>query len=173
MFRLRITAILLFATIIISLPSCQRAPLSPLETVNALYDNELSPPPGITYHTEAAEGSKQYLSDDLLLYAYGIPKDFDGIISVAVRLSSYGHPCEFAIFYCKSRPVAEDVAIYCRGRIDSIIKNAAAASRFSNMPLDEYLSYLKNSAVIISGRYVAMLISSDLEAAKKILYKSL
>ena len=172
MVRIRLSAILLLAVMLVMLPSCGNSP-PPSEIVNALYENELSPPPGVTLISDAREGSPEYLSPELLRSAYGIDRTRIGIISAAVRLSSFGSPCEFAVFFCNSRSAAEDVALFCRGRIDSLIRNAAGASSFSGIPLSDYLDYLNNAAVIISGRYVALIISSDTAAAKRTLYKLL
>lgn len=171
MYRIRLSAMALLAAALI-LTSCRAAP-SPLEAVRALYENELSPPAGIIYSTEAREGERDHLSPELLSAAYGIQIDQSGIISAALFLSSSGEPCELAVFYCKSRSNAEDVALFCRSRLDTILKNAASAAKFSGIPLDEYLEAVRNAAVTVSGRYVSLIISSDTAAARKLLYKLL
>lgn len=173
MSRYKFISFLLALLTVIGLTSCRTDIPSPREIVGKLLESELSLPIGTTYHSEAAEGSDEYLSAELLSSAYGIPENFDGIISAAVHLSSFGYPCEFAVFYCKSHAAAKDVALFCQERIDTITQNAHAASSFSGMTLEDYLSYLKNSAVIVSGRFVSLIISSDEASARRALYKAL
>ena len=167
----RISALFMLISIIFSLPSCGRAELSPREIVDTLAENEPSLPSGQTYFFEAREGSEQFLSPELLSATYGISADFDGLISAAIRLSYFGLPCEFAVFYCKSRSCAEDIALFCRKRIDSLIQNASASSAFSGIPTAEYLERLSTASVTVSGRFAVLIISRDLEAAKKLLYR--
>ena len=173
MFRSKLIALFLALMTVVGLTACRTKIPSPAEIVGKLTENEPSLPMGKTYYSDAVKDSGEHLSAELLHSAYGIPEDFDGIISAAVYLSSFGFPCEFAVFYCKSRAAAEDVALFCRERIDTVTQNAPEASSFGSVKLEDYLSYLKNSAVIISGRIVALIISADEASARRALYKAI
>lgn len=173
MSRYKFISLLIALLTVICLTSCQTEMPSPREIVEKLTENEPSLPMGKTYYSDAVKDSGEHLSAELLHSAYGIPEDFDGIISAAVHLSSFGFPCEFAVFYCKSRAAAEDVALFCREHIDTVTQNAPEASSFGGVKLEDYLSYLKNSAVIISGRIVALIISADEASARRALYKAI
>lgn len=168
----KIIALLFTVIAFFTLPSCQST-ATPREAVDALYEKEIAPPACKKYYSDARVGSPEYLSPEILSAAYGITDSFDGLISAAICTSPSGRPCEFAVFYCKSRAAAEDVALFCRGRIDTIKRNAAASAVFVGISLEDYMSYINNAAVIISGRWVALIISSDTPSAQKILYKLL
>ena len=153
--------------------SCSAREISPAELVSLLANSEVSLPNGRILQTDAPVESDAYLSRKMLTVVYGIPSDYDGIISAAIRLSSFSHPCEFALFLCNSSECAKDIALFCRGRIDTLTRVAAEAAEFCGLSIEEYLQYVKNATVIISGRYVALIVSSDVKAAKKILSSAL
>lgn len=170
MSRSKALAVFLTVLVLFALPSCGDSTTAP-EIIDALLENEIAPPACEKYYSDARIGSSSYLSPQLLSVAYGIPDGFDGIISAAVCLSSAGRPCEFAVFQCKSRAYTEDVALFCRGRIDSLKRNASSSAKFIGMTREDYLRYINNSAVVISGRWVALIISSDTQSALKALHK--
>ena len=170
MHRSRLSAIILLAALLLT--SCRAAP-TPLEAVRALYEIELSPPAGIFYSTESREGDESFLSSEMLASAYGIESTESGILSASIFMSTSGAPCEFAVFLCKSRDDAEDVALYCRSRIDTILKNAADSAKFSGISLEDYINAVRGAAVTVSGRYVSLIISSDVAAARRLLYRLL
>ena len=162
--KMPITAIALIFSIM--LQSCSANP-SPHDIVSALSANETSLPPGRIYYSEANEGSDGYLPSSLLSAVYGIPDGFGGIQSCAIRLSSFFHPCEFAVFLCDSPNTAHSVATFCRQRLDTLKRSALSSSSMCGMTAEEYLSYLENAVVLISGRYVSLIISSTPTSAKK------
>lgn len=168
----RFLPFIILAALILSAASCGRR-AAPVEIVNALMEVESSRSAGATYTSESREGQKDYLSPRLLASAYGIPPEFDGIISAAIHLSPFGYPFEYGAFYCKSPACAEDVALYCRERIDTLTENAADSARFIGVTVNDYLNCLRNATVIISGRQVVLIISSDTAAAKRALYRIL
>lgn len=161
-----LSLILVFA-IAAALPSCAKVTPSPSDIVSALSAAEASLPNGMLYSSDAKEGEDAYLPPEMLSAAYGFPADFDGLVSAAIRLSSFCHPVEFAVFLCRSDNAAEDVALFCRVRLETLKSSASDAAAFCGMPADEYLSYLSHAAVIISGRHVALIVSSDPTAARR------
>lgn len=159
--------------LLLSSLSCAAQTEDPLDVVMTLSEKEISLPVGRIYHSSAPEGSESYLSNEMLSSVYGIPTDYEGILSAAARLSSFSHPCELAVFLCKNTSSAEDVALFFRERVDTLTREADYAASFCGLSTEEYLEYVRNAAVIISGRYVALIISSDTAAARKLLYSVL
>ena len=164
-YMLAVAAVILFA-------SCKRITAAPDVAVRAMCAAEIALPAGNLYYTDAAEGSESYLPTALLT-AYGIPSEFNGIEKAAIRLSSGGHPTEFAVFLCKDADSTEDVSLFCQNRIRSLSLNAAFSSEQADMSRDEYDGYISSSRVVISGRYVALIISSDPDTAKKAFLRSI
>lgn len=166
----RITAALVaILQVTVSFLSCtgKEKPL-PVDIVRALVDAEVCLPSGALYFSEAPIGSPEYLPTELLLSAYGLGIDLDEIESAAIRLSSGGHPCEFSVFLCKSSNAALDNAMFFRQRLDDLKKSASISSKKCGMTKDEYLEYLSDALIITSGRYVALIISSDHPYAERI-----
>lgn len=168
-----LVAYLLTVAIVLLTVSCKSAPASPESAVRAMCAAEAMLPAGQIYHSDAPEGSPEYLPPELLASAYGIPKDYAGIEKAAVRLSGNGHPSEFAVFLCKDANTAEDVALFCRNRIASLALNSSFSSKLAEMSKEEYDGYLSSATVAISGRYVAFIISSDVPTAKKAFLKAI
>ena len=152
--------------------ACTKPKASPEDILNLLTNEEAQLPTGRIYSSEAPEGSDGFLSEDILTVSYGFPESFDGLSSAAIRLSSYFHPCEFAVFLCKSANDAEDVALFCRNRIDTLRKYTSSSAELCSMSTEEYSRYINNAAVVISGRYVALIISSDTRALKRLFLRS-
>ena len=152
--------------------SCTKQKASTDNIINLLTAEETNIPTGRIYSSEAPEGSDGFLSEDILTVAYGFPESFDGLSSAAIRLSSFFHPCEFAVFLCKSANDAEDVALFCRNRIDTLRKYTSSSAELCSMSTEEYSRYIDNAAVVISGRYVALIISSDTRAVKRLFLRS-
>lgn len=165
-------AYLLTVAIVLLTVSCKSVPTSPESAVRAMCAAEAMLPAGQIYHSNAPEGSPEYLPPELLASAYGIPKDYAGIEKAAVRLSGNGHPSEFAVFLCKDANTAEDVALFCRNRIASLALNSSFSSKLAEMSKKEYDGYLSSATVVISGRYVAFIISSDVPTSKKAFLKA-
>lgn len=138
-----------------------------------LCESESGLPGGTLYSSEAREGSQNFLSYDILISAYLFPKDFAGLRSAAVWLPSQGYPYEFAVFICESNSAAEDVALFCRNRLDILNRYAAEAAAFCGMSYDDYVDHIRNAAVLKSGRYAALIISSDPDSAKRAFYSAI
>ena len=172
-YAFRISAALIAILQLISpLLSCTgRERSEPADVVRALTDAEVRLPSGAFYFSEATPGSPNYLPRELLCSAYGIPPDFDGLEGAAIRLSSGGHPCEFAVFICKSSDSALDVALFCRQRLETLKRNSSYASANGSLSRDEYLKYLYDASILVSGRYAALIISSDPSLAERIFRK--
>ena len=159
--------------IIIALSACSPASVSPKEIVYSLCSAEIGLPAGRIYSTDAMENSPDFLSPELLAVTYGIPLDFGGIESAAIRLPGARHPIEFAVFLCKDASAAEDISLFCHRRIRDLLKNASSSAPLCNMSVEDYNRYLSGAFVTVSGRYVALIISSDPRSAKKALLKAL
>ena len=165
-YMLAVAAVILFA-------SCKKITAAPVVAVREMCAAEISLPAGNLYYTDAPEGSENHLPTALLAAAFGIPVGFDGIEKAAIRLSSGGHPCEFAVFLCKDANSAEDVSLFCKNRLRTLSLNAAFTSEMAGMSREEYDSYISSATVVISGRYVALIISSDTHVAKKAFLKAI
>lgn len=161
--------VLLLAALFLCLSLCDCTPHRlPNDIVSEICLAEADIPSGTVYFSEAPEGSDGYLTAELLFTAYGIPKSFDGIESAAVRLSNSGHPFEIAVFLCMDANSAEDIALFCRSRIKTLLRNSLFTSKQCGMSKEEYESYLSEASVTVSGRYVALIVSSDPKHAKRI-----
>ena len=145
---------------------------APEDVVLALSENEIGLGGGRMYCFSATEGDESYLSDDMLLSLYGFDRGLSGLSNGAIYLSGFCYPCEFAVFVCESTSTAEDVALSLRSRVDFLYKNSSVAASFCEMTVEEYRAYIESAAVLISGRYVALIISSDTESAKRVFYRS-
>lgn len=160
---------ILLASLFLCLSLCACAPVrSPVDIVNEICLAEAGIPAGELYFSEAPEGSESFLPPELLSSAYGIPFDFEGIESAAVRLSANGHPFEVAVFLCKDAGSAEDVALFCRSRIKVLLRNSLFTSDQCGMSREDYEDYLSGASVTVSGRHVALIISSDQSRARRI-----
>lgn len=165
-YMLVVAAVILFA-------ACKKITAAPDVAVRAMCAAEVLLPAGNLYYTDAAEGNESYLPSALLVDAYGIPNDFNGIEKAAIWLSGGGHPTEFAVFLCKDADSAEDVSLFCKNRLRSLSLNAVFSSKQAGMPREEYDGYISSAKVVISGRYVALIISSDPFTAQKAFLKSI
>ena len=168
-----LVAYLLTVAIVLLTVSCKSAPAAPESAVRAMCAAEAMLPAGQIYHSDAPEGSPEYLPPELLASAYGIPTGYNGIEKAAVRLSGNGHPSEFAVFLCKDANVAEDISLFCKNRLRALSLNAFFSAKELGMSKEEYSNYISSAAIIISGRYVAFIISSDVPTAKKAFLKAI
>ena len=169
----KLLSLILAITVTVALTSCARHKPSPADIVAALTAAEASLPEGRLYSSSSREGEDGFLPPEMLSAAYGFPADFDGLESVALRLSSFCHPCEFAIFLCRDHSAAEDVALFCRVRLSILRGSVGEAASFCGMTAEKYLEYLDSAVVIVSGRLVSLIISSDTAMAKKAFYSVL
>lgn len=163
--------IICLSALLPSLSDCA-AKTAPEEVVSALCENEIGLGGGKIYYFSAPEGDEGYLPDDMLLSLYGFDRGLSGLSDGAIYLSGFYHPCEFAVFVCESTSAAEDVALCLRNRIDTLRKSTVVAAPFCDMTIEEYRSYIESAAVLISGRYVALIISSDATSAKRAFYRA-
>ena len=168
-----LTAYLLSIAVVLLIVSCKSAPVPPEKAVSAMCEAESMLPSGSLYYSDAPAGSENYLPPALLASAYGIPIGYSGIEKAAVRLSGNGHPCEFAVFLCKDANTAEDVALFCRNRVAALSLNSSFSSKLAGISKEEYDSYISSATVVISGRYVALIISSDAPVAKRAFLKAI
>ncbi len=113
------------------------------------------------------KGSEEYLSDEMLLSLYGFDRSLSGLVGGAVCISPFYYPFEVAVFECESTFCTEDVALAFNNRIELLRKSASVAAPFCDMTDDEYRAYIDDAQVLISGRYVALIISSDTGAVVK------
>ena len=168
-----LAAYILILTAVILFASCKRIITSPESIVGAMCTAEAMLPAGTLYYSDAPEGSDNYMPSALLSAAYGIPDGYEGIERAAIRLSGGGHPTEFAVFLCKNANASEDVALFCKNRLSSLSLNASFSAKLAGMTKEEYDGYLSSATVVISGRYVAFIISSDPTTAKRAFLKAI
>lgn len=154
-----------------SISSCKSSK-EPREIILALIEAEANNPDGQIYHLFANEWEAEYLSNEMLLSLYGFDRGMRGLSGGAVYLSKFKHPCEFAIFVCESTSSTEDISLYLHNRIKLLSDNAEESAKLCNMSAEEYRTYISSAAVIISGRIIALIISSDIKAAKRTFYKA-
>ena len=144
----------------------------PTDVVRAMWESERSLGEGRIYSLSAREGSDGYLSDEMLLSLYGFDRSLSGLSGGAVCLSPFYYPFEIAVFECNSTSCAEDIALAFRNRVETLLKSASVAAPFCDMTANEYRAYIEDSAVVISGRYVALIISTDVAALRGVFLKS-
>ena len=133
---------------------------------------EVGLPSGIIYTFNASEGATNFLSDDMLLGIYGFDRSLKGLTDGAVRFSSGFHPCELAVFVCEDFRSAEDIALHLKNRVALLQSNAARSAELCHMSEEDYREYTDRAAVIISGNYVALIISSDTPTAKRVFLRA-
>ena len=169
----RILALVLCITILaLVLSGCSKK-TTVEEIAQALSSAEIGDVGTIMYCLSAPEGSEGYLSDEMLLSLYGFDRALNGISDGAIIPSSFFHPCEFAVFVCTSTSTAEDVALHFNNRLKLLWENAATSAELCGMTVEEYREYIANAAVITSGRYIALIISSDTATAKRVFYRAI
>lgn len=162
--------ICIFLCITVILCSSCAPKSSPDSIVLALAENETGAVGGTLYSLSAEECERGYLSDEMLFSLYGFSRTLRNLSDGAVYLSDFCHPAEFAVFVCEDTYVAEDIALHLHNRLDLLDENAHSASAFCGMTVDEYKEYISCAEVLIYGRYVALIISSDTKAAKRIFF---
>ncbi len=147
--------------------SCNSSKTSPLFVLQSMCDKEANLPDGIVYTASSKEGEDSFLSSEMKSVLYSesdMSTVFPLIKDFAIRISTFEHPCEFAVFLCYSRSNANDVAKMCFKRLDMLNQYYKQT---------EYDEYTKNASVNIVGKYVIMTVSPDSEkilvAAKKAL----
>ena len=155
----------------LALSSCA-APKAPKDVLDALVKAEKGKVSGSIYMLSADEGTREYISDTALISLYGFDRTLDGLSGGAVYLSDFCHPVEFAVFLCRDTYTAEDVAMYLKNRVRTLYENASASAPFCDLSEDEYRAYIKNADVAVSGKYVALIISSDTREAKRAFYRA-
>ena len=158
---------LIFIVIAMLFSSCTARNTTTKDIINQLCSAEAGLPSGAVYFSGSDPGKAEFLRKEMLATTFGIPLDFDGIESSAIWLSGFRHPCEFAVFLCKDANSAEDVALFCNQRIKFLLQNAYSSASLCGMSVYDYKAYISGAIVTISGRYVALIISSDPERARK------
>jgi hypothetical protein len=160
--------LLLFLTAsMLLLCSCAKEHATAAQVLSALIDAEIGLPAGQIYLSAAPEDDASYLSPDLVAALYGegeLPWQLSLLEDYGLFLSTAQHPCEFAVFRVRARSDTDDVAAMCLSRLDALRIHYKDT---------QYASYTQNARVVVIGKYVLLLISSDiahaLGAAKRVL----
>ncbi len=137
------------------------------EIVRAMLNTQSNLPAGKLYTTLSTPGAEDYLSSELLRALYGTEGSFDAFgnaAEIAIRAASGLHANEFAVFRCRSRRDAEEIADLCLARIDTIEHFIRLNSDVLGVPDSDLLS-AENAKVTIYGKYVIMALSKDADAA--------
>lgn len=145
------------------------------DAVAAMIEREVNAPSGTIYTDSAEEGESGYISPMLEKVLWGehgqIGSDVDSGISSdktgAIKhvrqyshfLSSFEHPCEFAVFECYTKSGAYEVSKMCLARLGTL------RNTWKNNKNEKYTAYAENAQVCVKGRYVIMAVSSDPETA--------
>ena len=151
--------------------ACARTDASPEQILSALLDAEIGLPAGQVYLASAPQDCEAYLAPDLMAALYGEgepPWQLALVEDYGIFLSTAQHPCEFAVFRTYARSDTDDVAAMCCARLDALrihYKNTQYAA--------QYAHYVQDARVVVIGKYVLLLISSDpdhaLRAAERVL----
>ena len=152
--------LLLFLTAsMLLLCSCAKEHANAAQVLSALIDAEIGLPAGQIYLSAASEDDASYLSPDLMAALYGegeLPWQLSLLEDYGLFLSTAQHPCEFAVFRVRARSDTDDVAAMCLTRLDTLRIHYRDT---------QYASYTPNARVVVIGKYVLLLISSDTEHA--------
>ena len=152
--------LLLFLTAsMLLLCACDKEHATAAQVLSALIDAEIGLPAGQIYLSAAPEDDASYLSPDLVAALYGegeLPWQLSLLEDYGLFLSTAQHPCEFAVFRVRARSDTDDVAAMCLARLDTL------RIHYKNT---QYASYTQNARVVVIGKYVLLLISSDPEHA--------
>ena len=155
----KLRAPLLILSILLLLCSCAKEQATAAQVLDALVAVEIGLPAGQIYLSAASEDDASYLSPDLVAALYGegeLPWQLSLIEDYGLFLSTAQHPCEFAVFRVRARSDTDDVAAMCLTRLDDLRMHYKDSA---------YAAYLQNARVVVSGKYVLLLISSDPEHA--------
>ena len=163
----RLVCTLLSVWLICHFCACARTEASVAEVLDAMIGAEIGLPAGQVYLASAPESGEAYLSPDLTAALYGEgepPWQLSLVEDYGIFLSTAQHPCEFAVFLTYARSDTDDVAAMCCARLDDL------RIHYKDTP---YAAYLASARVVVSGKYVLLLISSDpdhaLRAAERVL----
>ena len=157
MYKKMLSLLLIFPLMLLT--SCARADASSAQVLDALIDAEIGLPAGQIYLSAALEDDASYLSPDLVAALYGegeLPWQLSLLEDYGLFLSTAQHPCEFAVFRCYAHSDTDDVAAMCLARLDTL------RTHYKDT---QYASYTQNARVVVIGKYVLLLISSDTEHA--------
>ena len=163
----RLVCTLLSVWLICHFCACARTEASAAEVLDAMIGAEIGLPAGQVYLASAPKESEAYLAPDLMAALYGegeLPWQLSLLEDYGLFLSTAQHPCEFAVFRVRARSDTDDVAAMCLSRLDAL------RIHYKNT---QYASYTQNARVVVIGKYVLLLISSDpdhaLSAAQRVL----
>ena len=159
-------AILCLLLVSFCISGCSRR-ADPEEVILSMLECERALGEGRIYSLAAGKESDGYLSGEMLLSLYGFDRELSGLVDGAICLSPFYYPFELAVFVCESTLCAEDIALAFNNRLALLEKNAVFAAPFCQMSPEEYRAYIKDAEVIISGRYVVLIIASDTAAVKR------
>ena len=163
----RLVCTLLSVWLICHFCACARTEASVAEVLDAMIEAEIGLPAGQVYLASSPKESEAYLAPDLMAALYGEgepPWQLALVEDYGIFLSTAQHPCEFAVFRTYARSDTDDVAAMCCARLDAL------RIHYKNT---QYAAYLEQARVVVNGKYVLLLISSDpdhaLRAAQRVL----
>ena len=149
------------------LVGCAKENATAAQVLDALVGAEIGLPAGQIYLGSAPKDSDAYLPPDMIAALYGqgeLPWQLSLAEDYGIFLSTAQHPCEFAAFRCYARSDTDDIAAMCLTRLDALRIHYKDT---------QYASYTQNAQVVVIGKYVLLLISSDpahaLRAAERVI----
>ena len=163
----KLRVLLLVLSILLLLCACAKEQATAAQVLDALVKAEIGLPAGQIYLSAAPEDDASYLSPDLVAALYGegeLPWQLSLLEDYGLFLSTAQHPCEFAVFRVRARSDTDDIASMCLSRLDALRIHYKDT---------QYAPYTQNARVVVIGKYVLLLISSDpdhaLRAAQRVL----
>ena len=163
----KLRVLLLVLSILLLLCACAKEQATAAQVLDALVKAEIGLPAGQIYLSAAPEDDASYLSPDLVAALYGegeLPWQLSLLEDYGLFLSTAQHPCEFAVFRVRARSDTDNVAAMCLSRLDALRIHYKDT---------QYASYTQSARVVVIGKYVLLLISSDpdhaLRAAQRVL----
>ena len=163
----KLRVLLLVLSILLLLCACAKEQATAAQVLDALVKAEIGLPAGQIYLSAAPEDDASYLSPDLVAALYGegeLPWQLSLLEDYGLFLSTAQHPCEFAVFRVRARSDTDDIASMCLSRLDALRIHYKDT---------QYASYTQNARVVVIGKYVLLLISSDpdhaLRAAQRVI----
>ncbi len=150
---------LLILSILLLLCGCAKEQATAAQVLDALVAAEIGLPAGQIHLSAAPEDSAAYLSPELMAALYGegeLPWQLSLAEDYGLFLSTAQHPCEFAVFRCYARSDTDEIAAMCLARLDTLRIHYKDT---------QYASHTQNARVVVIGKYVLLLISSDPEHA--------
>ncbi len=163
----RASAWLLFLCLLAALLGCGRKDATPETVIRAICRAEPSLPAGRLYVLSAPSDDAKHPSDAWLSAMFGksdLPPAFS-LVEDAAFFTSYTHPCEFAVFLCKTADGTRAVSEVCLQRLNTL-KLYWKGEGISD-------AVLQNAGVTVRGKWVILYLCQDPEGVLRAFRRTL